>query len=85
MIGMTFRMKFVLHSRDKINWLSLITHSGVRGFWCEIRYACDTHPWPLHNLKFSIQSKVHFQFTCKEILYGDAMNSFRNESYSGII
>ena len=39
MIGMTFRMKFVLHSRDKINWLSLIMHSGLRGFWRQIRYA----------------------------------------------
>lgn len=126
MRGMTFRMKFVLHSCDKINWLSLIMHSGLHGFWHQIRYACGTDPWPdytvcnfqsrakfafsLHDtrMKFHTRMRISFRMKagvnsfwndlygnkissqyhvnrCKEILYRDGMNSFRNESYSGIM
>ena len=126
MIGMTFRMKFVLHSRDKINWHSLIMHSGLHGFWHQIIYACGTDPWADYTIcnflsrakfVFSLQdtrmkfhtrmrisflmkagvnsfwndlygNKISSQYhlnRCKQILYGDGMNSFRNESYSGIM
>ena len=62
MIGMTFRMKFVLHSRDNINWLSLIMHSGLHGFWHQIIYACGTDPWADYTI-FNFQSRAKFVFS----------------------
>ena len=61
MIGMTFRMKFVLHSRDKINWLSLIMHSGLRGFWRQIRYAWALIPGQI--TQFSIFNPEQSSFS----------------------
>ena len=118
-------MKFVLHLCDKINWFSLIMHSGLRSSWRQIRYACGTHPWPdyticnfqsrakfvfsLHDTRMKFRTRMRISFRmktgvnsfwndlywkkissqyhvnrCKEIFYGDGMNSFLTESYSGI-
>ena len=63
-------MKFVLHSRDKINWLSL-RRSGSRvfvvvvvvGFFFCARSNKHASLTPkLHDLPFSIREEVRFPF-----------------------
>ena len=48
------RVKFVLHTNDKIN-----QPIPRRSLSRQIRYACATFP-RLHGLQFSIRKKVHF-------------------------
>ena len=63
------RLKFTLHSHDKIEQFNL-RHSGL----CSFRIRSDTYAplaLALHNLRFSFWSKVHFQLKWyqNDILY----------------
>ena len=78
------RLKFTLHSHDKIEQFNL-RHSGL----CSFRIRSDTYApltLTLHNLRFSFWNKVHFQLKWyqNDILY-QHKNFNQNENGNELI